>query len=138
MPAGRPRTTSFDPAEMIALGEEMILWIKARPDILHLSEWYTIEKGFIYKEWKAFIQMPEFLPYYEKALKLVGLKYLDKESRVRDGISHRWMRVYFPDLREEEEATKDADSERKKIEVKVAPMNLSDLMKMNAEELSQK
>lgn len=120
MVAGCPRTTSFEPEEMIALGEEMIAWISINPDILHLSEWYTINKGFIYKEWKAFIQRPEFLPYYEKALKMVGRKYLDKESNVREGASQRWQRVYFPDLREEEEATKDADSQRKQKEAQAA------------------
>lgn len=118
MPAGRPRDVSFEPEEMIALGEEMIAWVALNPSILHLSQWYTIHKGFIYKEWKAFIQIPEFLPYYEKALKMVGIKYLDKESNVREGASHRWQRVYFPDLREEEEETKDAESARKVKEAK--------------------
>ena len=64
MPAGRPRTTSFSVEEMIALGEEMVAFVKKnKKTILHLSEWYTIEKGFIYREWKTFIQKEEFLPY---------------------------------------------------------------------------
>lgn len=104
MPAGRPRETSRPPEEMIALGEEMIQWVKEHPEILHLSEWYTIHKGFIYNEWKVYIKCKEFYPYYEQALKLVGRKYLDKDSKVRDGISHRWQRVYFKDLKEEEDA----------------------------------
>lgn len=104
-PGGRPRTTSFSPAEMIELGEEMIQWLRERPETLHLSQWYTIEKMFLYNEWKQFITKPEFRPYYEQGLKLVGVNYLNKDSKVRDGISQRWQRVYFKDLREEEDET---------------------------------
>lgn len=105
MTVGRPRTTSFEPNEMEELGKEMVEWVKTHPDTLHLSEWYTIEKMYTYNQWKSFYQLPEFLPYYEKALKLVGRKYLDKESKVREGASQRWQRVYFKDLREEEDET---------------------------------
>jgi len=104
MVTGRPRTTSFSPDEMIQLGKEMVHYVtKYKKSILHLCEWYTIEKGFTYREWKTFIQKDEFLPYYEQALKIVGLKYVDKNSNVRDGISQRWQRVYFPDLKESED-----------------------------------
>ena len=102
-PVGAPRTVSFSPKEMIALGEEMIDWVKKNPAILHLSEWYTIEKRFTYNQWKTFIQCKEFFPYYEQALKIVGRKYLDKSSNVRDSISHRWLRIYFGDLRQTED-----------------------------------
>jgi hypothetical protein len=108
MPAGRPRTISFTEKEMIELGLEMVEYVKKnKKTILHLCEWYTIEKGFTYKEWKTFIQRDEFIPYYEQALKTVGLKYVDKNSNVRDKISDRWQRIYFGDLREGED--KDAD-----------------------------
>ena len=119
MPAGRPRTTSFSEEEMIALGEEMVAFVKKnKKTILHLSEWYTIEKGFIYREWKTFIQKEEFLPYYEQALKLIGIKYVDKSSNVRDGISNRWQRVYFDDLREKEDIDADANELRKASSLK--------------------
>ena len=119
MSAGRPRTTSFTKSEMIALGEEMVAFVKKnKKTILHLSEWYTIEKGFIYREWKTFIQKEEFLPYYEQALKIIGLKYVDKSSNVRDGISNRWQRVYFDDLREKEDIDADANELRKASSLK--------------------
>ena len=119
MPGGRPRTTSFSIDEMIALGEEMVAFVKKnKKTILHLSEWYTIEKGFIYREWKTFIQKEEFLPYYEQALKLIGIKYVDKSSNVRDGISNRWQRVYFDDLREKEDIDADANELRKASSLK--------------------
>lgn len=112
--SGAPRTVSFSEEEMIELGKEMVQWVKEHPDILHLSEWYTIEKMFIYKQWKCFIQCPEFLPYYEVALKMVGRKYLDKDSNVRDGISQRWQRSYFQDLTEREDREKQEDIMRQK------------------------
>jgi len=103
MSGGRPRTTSFSEEQMIELGKEMLDWIKKKPDVLHLSEWYTIEKGFIYREWKTFIQKQEFLPYYEQSLKIIAKKYLNKESNVREGVSQRWQRIYFTDLKDQED-----------------------------------
>ena len=114
MTAGRPRTISFNEKEMIEMGKDMVAYcLKNKKTILHLCEYYTIEKGFTYNEWKTFIQKPEFLPYYEQALKIVGLKYVDKNSNVRDGISQRWQRVYFGDLKEHEDSDADAEAARK-------------------------
>jgi hypothetical protein len=114
MGAGRPRVFSFSKEKMIELGEEMVSYVKAnKKTILHLCEWYTIEKGFTYNEWKNFIQKEEFLPYYEQALKIVGLKYVDKNSNVRDGISQRWQRIYFGDLKESEDSDADENELRK-------------------------
>ena len=119
MPAGAPRTVSLSTKDMIALGKEMVAWVKAnKKTILHLSEWYTIEKGYTYNQWKAFIQIKEFLPYYEQALKIVGLKYVDKNSNVRDKISDRWQRVYFGDLKEQEDIDADANELRKAASLK--------------------
>jgi len=102
MPRGRPRTVSFSNEEMINLGKEMVAWVKAN-DPLHLSAWYCIEKGYTDKEWDTMHVIPEFFPYYEQALKIVGQKYLDKDSNVREGISQRWQRVYFKDIRKQED-----------------------------------
>jgi len=99
MAGGRPRFVSLPPKEMEDLGKEMLAWIKLNKPI-HLCQWYTIEKGFTYNEWKSFIQIPESLPYYEQALKLVGMKYLD--GTVDKSIAQRFLRVYFKDLKEEE------------------------------------
>lgn len=114
MTAGAPRTTSFPPEEMIKLGQEMVQWVKDHPEILHLSEWYTIEKMFTYNQWKKFIEKEEFRPYYEISLKIIGRKYLDKTSNVREGISQRWQRSYFQDLTEREDQDSDEEAERRK------------------------
>jgi hypothetical protein len=115
----RPREFSYSEKEMIALGKEMIAYVKAnKKTILHLCEWYTIEKGYTYNEWKNFIQKAEFFPYYEQALKIVGLKYVDKNSNVRDKISDRWQRIYFGDLREGEDKDADDNELRKAASLK--------------------
>lgn len=99
---GRPREVSFSEEEMVQLGEEMVEFVKDKKNnVLHLSEWYTIHKGFIYNEWKTFIQRKEFVPYYQIALKLVGKRYLD--GTINPGVSHRWQRIYFGDLKEAED-----------------------------------
>ncbi len=101
-PGGRPRTSTPPPEEMIKLGEEMIEWVKLN-DPLHLSQWWSIEKFITRKVWDNMKVAPECSPYYEHALRLIGIKYLDKNSNIRDGISHRWQRVYFADLRQAED-----------------------------------
>lgn len=113
MPAGRPRTLIPNKEEVIKLGEEMVQWVTVnRP--LHLTQWWRIEKFITSPVWEAMLQTKEFTPYYEQALSIIGLQYLDKESRIRDGISQRWQRVYFKDLRAQEDADMDAEAERKK------------------------
>ena len=109
---GAPRTVSLPVEDMKKLGQEMVdLEVNKHPDILHLSEWYTIHKMFTEKQWETFIDRAEFIPYYEQSLKIVGRKYLDKNSNVREGVSQRWQRVYFKDLRSQE----DADFDRKLV-----------------------
>ena len=107
----RPRTVSLPPEEMIALGEEMIQWIKLN-DPLHVSEWYRIEKMIDYQTFKNYCDMPEFSPYYEKALGLIGRKYLDKDSKIRNGIAERFLRIYFKDVRDRENTDKQEDLDR--------------------------
>jgi len=100
--SGRRRTVSFSEEEMIELGKEMVEWVKLN-NPLHLSEWYTIEKMFLYHEWKTFKDRPEFMPYYEVALKLVGKHYINSNSDIHPSIAQRWQRVYFKDLKESED-----------------------------------
>lgn len=139
MVAGRPRTISFSKPDMIKLGQEMVQWVVLNQPI-HLSQWYTIEKGFIYNQWKAFLQCPEFLPHYEKALKIVGLHYISGESKkIKDNISQRWQRVYFKDLKEEEDETAAYNASLKKEEAQQDAMNLVKLVKMATDgKISQK
>jgi hypothetical protein len=121
MPAGRPRTVTPPPKEMIELGEEMLAWVeKNKP--LHLTQWWSGVKFIASEIWDNMSRAPEFCPYYEAAMLLIGQQYLDKTSNVRDSISHRWLRVYFKDLRKQEDSDKDADAARaKEIQPTVDP-----------------
>lgn len=115
MPAGCPRTVSYPPDEMIALGKEMLAWIEANYDtVLHVSDFYSLEKGISDSEWETMVRRAEFVGYYEMAKRRIGRKYLDKTSNVREGVSQRWQRIYFSDLRAQEDADMDADALRKK------------------------
>jgi len=111
MAGGRPRTVSLSPDEMIELGEEMLQWI-IENDPIHLSQWYSIHKSYTDKQWDTMQVAPEFFPYYEKALKLVGFKYLKKDSPIEPSLKQRWQRVYFKDLRKREDSDADAQIER--------------------------
>jgi hypothetical protein len=121
MPPGAPRKTSFTPDEMIDLGQEMIQWLKEHPETVHLKEWYSIEKMFLYNEWKAFIQLKEFLPYYELALAMISLKYIKLETGIEPSLKHRFLRSYFKDIREQEDKDKDDDVIRQKSAAEAVP-----------------
>jgi len=108
----RPRTASLEPEEMIKLGEEMIEWVIENKPI-HLSMWYTQHKDITDKDWDAMRQIPEFLHYYNKALKLVGYAYLDKDSKVDTRLKDRWQRVYFKDLKKQEDQDASEENKRK-------------------------
>jgi hypothetical protein len=134
----RPRTVSFEPNEMIALGKEMVQWVKEN-DPLHLSQWYCIHKGIKFSDWDTMTQRLEFIPYYEQAMRMIGVKYLDKNSNVREGISQRWQRLYFKDLKDDEDQTKVFESKLKSKENESLGENLKGIMdKVAKGEISQK
>ncbi len=99
---GRPSTVSRTPEEMIALGKEMVKWVEEHKP-LHLNEWFAIEKMILYNEWKAFQTNTEFAPYYKKALAIVSKNYID--GTINSSIAHRFMNVYFKDVKEEEQGS---------------------------------
>ncbi len=107
---GAPRTESGSPEEMIELGKEMVDWVKKHSP-LHLSQWYSIEKEFTQKQWDTISRCQDFFPYYERAMRIIGIKYLDKGSNVRDNISNRWQAIYFGDLRKHEKEVKEEEAE---------------------------
>lgn len=111
MPVVRPRTISLPPEEMVKLGREMVTWAVNTPDALHLNEFYTAIKGYTFAEFKNLRVCQEFYPYYEHAKNVIAKKYID--GTVNSSIAQRWQRVYFPDLKEEEDETADATEARK-------------------------
>lgn len=133
MPAGRPRTVSLQPEEMEKLGQEMIEWVKLNKP-LHISRWYSFEKKYLYSEWETMIKRPEFIRYYERTMHLIGEQYLDKNSNVREGASQRWQRVYFKDLKAEEDQTR-RDKLQEEFEAKKKLLELEALVKSKQNEM---
>lgn len=112
MAGGRPRTVSPPPEELEALGIEMIDWLEKTDDVLHVSDWYCLHKNFTDEAWETMTRRAEFVGYYKKALKIVGRKYLAKDSPIEPSLKQRWQRVYFKDLRREEDDTADDNIKR--------------------------
>ena len=115
MPAGRPRTVIPSKAELIELGKDLVEWAsaeqeKGRPIRVRFCDWYT-DRGFIRKQWEEFRDKDEFSWYYEKARTILAARYVD--GTVNQSIAHRYLRMYDPELRDEE--NKDAnDNELRK------------------------
>jgi hypothetical protein len=104
MAAGRPRTVSLPENKMIELGKEMVKWVKTNQP-LHLSEWYSIEKMYTYKQWDTFTQRSEFIPYYEQALSIIKKNYIN--GTVPPPIAQRFLRIYFKEIKDNEDNLQD-------------------------------
>lgn len=132
-PVGAPRTVSPPPQDMIKLGQEMIDWVKKNPDALHLSCWYSIHKGYTDKEWDTMTNRSEFVSYYERALKIIGHKYLD--GTVNPSIAQRWQRIYYKDLRRsEDQDMKDKIEMESKNKTDIPP--LTNIIELENENMS--
>lgn len=115
MPAGRPRSAIPEKAELIKLGEKLVEWAaekqkKGDPIRVRFCDWYT-EEGFIRKQWEHMREKPEFQWYYEKARSILALRYVD--GTVNQSIAHRYLRMYDPELRDDEDITAEATEVRK-------------------------
>ncbi len=115
MPGGRPRSAIPEKEELIQLGEELVKWAstqnkKGEPIRVRFCDWYT-DQGFIRKQWEHMREKPEFQWYYEKARSLMALRYVD--GTVNQSIAHRYLRMYDPELRDNEDKDSDAEVERK-------------------------
>lgn len=108
MPRGKQRTVSPSPYILEKLGMEMVEWVRNNKP-LHLSEWYALEKELTSDEVRLYAKKPEFKRYYEQAKALIGRSYLD--GTVPSNVANRWQRVYFADLRHEEDESKRVTAE---------------------------
>lgn len=118
MAGGRPRESIPDKDELIELGKDLLAWaskkdINKKGDLLRCRwcEWYAAKHFFIRKQWKRMIDTEEFRPYYEAALVYLGNRWVD--GTINQSIAQRYLRLYDPDLREDEDATADSDAARK-------------------------
>ena len=123
----RPRTTCPPDEELDALGQEMLEWIENN-DCVHVSDWYCIEKMIDDNTWDQMIEKDVFRPYYKKAIKLVGRKYLKEDTGIEPRIKDRWIRLYYKDLKKQEDTDKDEDIKRQKtLAETVAPEQMAQI-----------
>jgi len=116
---GVPRTVCPEDDELKELGEEMLAWVNEN-NPLHIREWWLIHKDITEKSWDVMCQKDIFLHYYNKALSVVAKNYIDKDSQVPDSIKNRFLRMYFKDLRDEED-------EKKRTEIRMRVEAVKDI-----------
>ncbi len=112
---GRPRSAIPEKNELIELGKKLVEWAsekqkKGEALRARFCDWYTAE-GFIRKQWELFRDKPEFSWYYERARTLLAVRYID--GTVNQSIAHRYLRMYDPEVRDEEDKDADANELRK-------------------------
>lgn len=115
MPTGRPRSAIPEKEELIELGKDLVQWAsekqkKGESIRVRFCDWYT-DRGFIRKQWEHMREKPEFQWYYERARTLLALRYID--GTVNQSIAHRYLRIYDPEVRDEEDKDADANELRK-------------------------
>ena len=114
MPAGRPRESIPDKDELIELGKDLLKWAteKKKGELrCRWCEWYACKHFFIRKQWKRMVDTEEFRPYYEAAQPYLAEKWID--GTINQSIAHRYLRIYDPELKEEENLDADVEAERK-------------------------
>lgn len=119
MPAGRPRESIPEKAELIKLGEDLLAWAseKKKGELrCRWCEWYSRKHFFIRKQWKRMVDTEEFRPYYEAAQTFLAEKWID--GTINQSIAHRYLRIYDPELKENEDVDSDAEVARKAAALK--------------------
>lgn len=116
----RPRTAIPEKEELIQLGKDLVAWASEKQQKgetlrIRYCDWYT-EKGFVRKQWEEFRDKKEFSWYYEKARRLLALKYID--GTVEKSIAHRYLRMYDPELKDAEDKDAEDNELRKASAIK--------------------
>ena len=104
MAGGRPRTSVPEKKELIQLGEDLLTWAaeKKKGELrCRWCEWYSRKHFFIREQWKRMLDTPEFRPYYEAAQTYLADKWID--GTINHSIAHRYLRIYDPEVREQED-----------------------------------
>lgn len=104
MAGGRPRESIPDKEELIKLGEDLVAWASEKKEgelRCRWCEWYACKHFLLRKQWKRMIDTPEFRPYYEIAQPYLAQKWID--GTINQSIAHRYIRIYDPELKENED-----------------------------------
>lgn len=99
---GRPRSKAPEDDELEALGRDLVEWASEETDELRCryAQWYSVKQGISHAHWKAMIKHEIFRLYYEQAQTILSKNYID--GTIRDSIAHRFLRIYTPEVKEEE------------------------------------
>lgn len=97
----RTRIMAPSDEELLKLGEDLLIWAN-KPDSLFMAQFYSCEKHILRKDWKNIIQRMPFVPYYEEAQIIIGTRHLT--GALKEGIAHRFIRLYHHDVREDDDA----------------------------------
>lgn len=117
MPAGRPRTRTPPKNEVIKLGKDLVKWATEPTEELRCRwcQWYS-NRGLLRADWLNLVETQEFRVYYEKAQQALGQRFVD--GSVNQSIAHRFLRIYTPEVKAEENEEKEFDAKLKKEELK--------------------
>jgi hypothetical protein len=112
---GRPRTSVPERDELIKLGKDLVKWATEPTEELrfHYSQWY-LKHGYVSTDWKHMLEKPEFRIYYEQARDGIARRYID--GTIHPSLAQRFLRIYMPHVKEEENETKIFESNLKSQE----------------------
>jgi hypothetical protein len=130
---GRPHIEGWDNDAVIALGEELLKWMKECDEgvhdmPVHLSDFYFDIKDMFIHEWKCILQRECFLPYYEKAKLWLSKKILLNKD-IQQSYGNRFIGMYNRELHDYEEAKADRQAERAQGIKAQDAQNFADLLK---------
>ena len=130
---GSPRRVCPPDEELIELGQDLVKWATEETDELRcrFPQWYCLKQGIQRDHWDLIIAKPEFKGYYEKARVALSRRFID--GSVNPSIAHRFLRIYAPEVREEEESTADREAVRSKeiASAVVDPEAHKEILKLN-------
>lgn len=116
---GRPPKEGYSEQEVIALGEELLAWMRACDankdcDVVHLSEFYCEIKDIVPSYWdKCITKRACFSGYYEKALRWMGKRLL-KNKNLPTSYGNRFLPIYYKEVHDIE-----FEQEKRKIDYMV-------------------
>jgi len=100
---GRPRSVTPDKDDLIAFGEDLVKWATEETEQLRcrFPQWYSLLHGISEADFDLMKRKKEFVPYYEQAKVALAERFID--GSVKEGIAHRFLRIYCPEVRQQED-----------------------------------
>ena len=109
-----PRRVCPPDEELKELGEDLVKWATEPTKELRcrFAQWYGLRQGLSKAHWDLLISKSEFASYYENARIALAARFMD--GSVCPSIAHRFLRIYTPEVKEEEDSTADREAARSK------------------------